>query len=210
MILIAVLISWLLGKPIAIRPVWISKVNTALQIAFAAMCSARTPSAIRDHPARHHGLGGGRLDAGLGRGLYRAMARSYEPVGNIALARSLAAVALLVPDYDAAIAWFRDALGFELVEDVDLGGGKRWVVVAREPGRRRASGARQGRRSAPARGDRPSRRRPRRLFPRDRRFRPRPAGFQARGVAFLESAAPRTLWDRRRLRRSLGRQVGPD
>ena len=37
MILAAVLISWLLGKPVAIRPVWISKFNTLAQIAFAAL-----------------------------------------------------------------------------------------------------------------------------------------------------------------------------
>ena len=37
MILIAVLVSWLLGKPVAIRPVWISKFNTVAQIAFAAL-----------------------------------------------------------------------------------------------------------------------------------------------------------------------------
>jgi cardiolipin synthase len=36
MILFAVLVSWLLLNPIAIRPVWISKFNTAAQIAFAA------------------------------------------------------------------------------------------------------------------------------------------------------------------------------
>ena len=37
MILTAVLVSWLLGKPVAIRPVWISKFNTLAQIAFAAL-----------------------------------------------------------------------------------------------------------------------------------------------------------------------------
>jgi cardiolipin synthase (CMP-forming) len=37
MILIAVLISWLLDNPVAIRPVWVSKFNTAVQIAFAAL-----------------------------------------------------------------------------------------------------------------------------------------------------------------------------
>jgi catechol 2,3-dioxygenase-like lactoylglutathione lyase family enzyme len=42
-------------------------------------------------------------------------------------------VALLVPDYDEAIAWFTGALGFELVEDTDRGEGKRWVRV-RPPG----------------------------------------------------------------------------
>ena len=41
----------------------------------------------------------------------------------------LALTALLVRDYDAAIAWFTGKLGFELVEDTDQGGAKRWVVV---------------------------------------------------------------------------------
>lgn len=39
-------------------------------------------------------------------------------------------VALLVRDYDAAIGFFTGALGFELLEDTDLGDGKRWVRVA--------------------------------------------------------------------------------
>ena len=41
----------------------------------------------------------------------------------------LAAITLLVPTYDEGIAFFRDVLGFELVEDTPLDGGKRWVVV---------------------------------------------------------------------------------
>ncbi len=45
--------------------------------------------------------------------------------------------ALLVADYDAAIEFFVDALGFDLVEDspatTNDGGAKRWVVV-RPPG----------------------------------------------------------------------------
>ncbi len=52
------------------------------------------------------------------------------------MARHLAAIAFLVPDYDVGIAWFRDALGLALIEDVDMGGGKRWVVVAGEGGAR--------------------------------------------------------------------------
>ena len=44
--------------------------------------------------------------------------------------RSLATVTFLAPDYDEAIAWFRDALGFELLEDALLETDKRWVVVA--------------------------------------------------------------------------------
>lgn len=40
----------------------------------------------------------------------------------------LAAVSLLVPDYDAGIVFFCDGLGFTLTEDVDQGS-KRWVTV---------------------------------------------------------------------------------
>ena len=39
--------------------------------------------------------------------------------------RRLAALTLLVPDYDEAIAWFTQKLEFALVEHVDLGAGKR-------------------------------------------------------------------------------------
>lgn len=46
------------------------------------------------------------------------------------MARSIAMVALLVCDYDEAIAFFTGALRFTLVEDTPLGGEKRWVVVA--------------------------------------------------------------------------------
>lgn len=42
---------------------------------------------------------------------------------------ALARVTFLVRDYDEAIAFFVDALGFSLGEDTDLGGGKRWVRV---------------------------------------------------------------------------------
>ena len=42
----------------------------------------------------------------------------------------VAMVALLVRDYDEAIAWYRDAMGFALLEDEDRGGGKRWVRMA--------------------------------------------------------------------------------
>ena len=45
-------------------------------------------------------------------------------------ARRVATVSVLVADYDEAIAWYRDRLGFRLVEDVAMGDGKRWVVVS--------------------------------------------------------------------------------
>ncbi len=44
--------------------------------------------------------------------------------------RYMAAIALVVPDYDEAIRFFTDAMGFVLLEDDDRGGGKRWVRVA--------------------------------------------------------------------------------
>jgi catechol 2,3-dioxygenase-like lactoylglutathione lyase family enzyme len=50
------------------------------------------------------------------------------------MSRRLAAVAYVAPNYDAAIAFFCDRLGFSLVEDVELGAGKRWVVVAPQEG----------------------------------------------------------------------------
>ncbi|WP_243047342.1 VOC family protein [Dyella sp. RRB7] len=42
----------------------------------------------------------------------------------------LGSVALVVADYDEAIAWYTQVLGFTLLEDTDMGAGKRWVVVA--------------------------------------------------------------------------------
>ena len=44
--------------------------------------------------------------------------------------RRIATVALVVRDYDEAIAWFTQKLGFTLTADVDQGAGKRWVTVA--------------------------------------------------------------------------------
>jgi catechol 2,3-dioxygenase-like lactoylglutathione lyase family enzyme len=42
----------------------------------------------------------------------------------------LANIALVVGDYDEAIAWYTQVLGFDLLQDTDLGDGKRWVRVA--------------------------------------------------------------------------------
>ena len=41
----------------------------------------------------------------------------------------LAHIAIVVPDYDEAIAYFTETLGFELLEDEARGPGKRWVLV---------------------------------------------------------------------------------
>jgi catechol 2,3-dioxygenase-like lactoylglutathione lyase family enzyme len=45
------------------------------------------------------------------------------------MAQSLGYVALIVRDYDEALAFFTQALGFTVTEDSPLGGDKRWVLV---------------------------------------------------------------------------------
>ena len=47
----------------------------------------------------------------------------------------LALTAILVRDYDEAIDWYVNVLGFRLATDDDQGGGKRWVVIEDEAGR---------------------------------------------------------------------------
>ena len=46
----------------------------------------------------------------------------------------LTLMALLVRDYDEAIAFYVQKLGFDLTADDDQGGGKRWVVVTPSAG----------------------------------------------------------------------------
>lgn len=46
------------------------------------------------------------------------------------MSQTLAAVALVVRDYDEAIDWYTRVLGFTLVEDTPLSPTKRWVVIA--------------------------------------------------------------------------------
>jgi catechol 2,3-dioxygenase-like lactoylglutathione lyase family enzyme len=50
------------------------------------------------------------------------------------MSQSLATVALIVADYDDAISFYCDSLGFDLIADNALDAGKRWIVVA-PPGR---------------------------------------------------------------------------
>ncbi|WP_241906500.1 VOC family protein [Shewanella sp. 10N.286.51.B7] len=42
----------------------------------------------------------------------------------------MANIALVVENYDDAIAFYTQKLQFTLVEDTDLGGGKRWVLIS--------------------------------------------------------------------------------
>jgi catechol 2,3-dioxygenase-like lactoylglutathione lyase family enzyme len=48
------------------------------------------------------------------------------------MTQHLGAIALLVPDYDSAIAYFTGVLGFDLISDtvLDAAKGKRWVQVS--------------------------------------------------------------------------------
>lgn len=46
-----------------------------------------------------------------------------QPPGSV-----ISAFALIVPDYDLGIAFYRDVMGFRLVEDIDQGR-KRWVTM---------------------------------------------------------------------------------
>lgn len=46
------------------------------------------------------------------------------------MTRRIAAITLVVPDYDAAISFYVGVMGFELLTDEDQGGGKRWVTVS--------------------------------------------------------------------------------
>jgi len=42
----------------------------------------------------------------------------------------IGAIALVVPDYDEALAFYVDKLRFDLIEDTSLGNSKRWVLIA--------------------------------------------------------------------------------
>ncbi len=45
------------------------------------------------------------------------------------MVQKIAHVALLVRDYDEALTYFTHSLGFRVIEDVDLGEGRRWILV---------------------------------------------------------------------------------
>jgi len=46
------------------------------------------------------------------------------------MTQHLAAIALVVADYDEAIDFYVGKLGFDLIEDTKLGDSKRWVLIA--------------------------------------------------------------------------------
>jgi catechol 2,3-dioxygenase-like lactoylglutathione lyase family enzyme len=99
--------------------------------------------------------------------------------------QSIATVALVVADYDEAIAFFVGCLGFSLLIDDDLGRGKRWVVVAPAGGGARlllarADGAGQQARVGDQTGGRVG------FFLETDDFARDHAAFLERGVRFLE------------------------
>ncbi len=102
----------------------------------------------------------------------------------------IAQFAVVVHDYDEAVAWYTRMLGFDLIEDTDLGDGKRWVLVA-PPGAREtrlllaeAASPEQVSRIGDQTGGRVF------LFLQTDDFARDHAAMAARGVKFLE--APRT------------------
>jgi len=46
------------------------------------------------------------------------------------LKQTLAMLSLVVKEYDEAIRFYTEKLKFDLIEDTDMGNGKRWVVIA--------------------------------------------------------------------------------
>src|SRR5271170_3244026 len=120
---------------------------------------------------------------------------------------SLAAVTVLVPSYDDGLAFFRDVLGFAVLEDTQLSPTKRWIVVAPSRGAGAAlvlavpSDERQTARVGDQTGGRVG------FFLHSGDFWADYERLRKRGLKFLD-AARRSLWACCGLSRSLGRQMG--
>ena len=101
------------------------------------------------------------------------------------MTQTIAGMALLVADYDDAIAFYVGALGFSLIEDTPLDDGKRWVRVGPSRGAAlllaRADGPEQTARIGDQTGGRVF------LFLETDDFARDHALFSARGVRFLET-----------------------
>lgn len=90
----------------------------------------------------------------------------------------------VVRDYDEAIAFFVGTLGFSLVENVDQGGGRRWVVVTRGNGASLVLAKAETPEQVAAVGNQAGGRVAFFLFTDD--FRRDYAAFRERGVSFVE------------------------
>ncbi len=102
------------------------------------------------------------------------------------MTQQIGAVALLVRDYDEAVAYYTRVLGFDLIEDTSLTDDKRWVLVAPPGGKgtalllARAADERQRARVGDQTGGRVF------LFLHTDHFRRDYDAMRARGVAFAE------------------------
>lgn len=102
------------------------------------------------------------------------------------MTQTIATIALLVNDYDEAISFYCDVLGFNLVADTELGGDKRWVLVAPRGNKggelllAKAEGAEQLARVGDQTGGRVG------FFLNSDNFLKDHAAFSERGVKFLE------------------------
>ncbi len=98
----------------------------------------------------------------------------------------IARVTIVVRDYDEALAYYTEVLGFELIEDTTLSATKRWIVVAPRGGAgaalllARAATAEQERCVGNQTGGRVF------LFLHSDDFRRDYAAMKARGVSFIE------------------------
>ena len=97
---------------------------------------------------------------------------------------SLATITLVVRDYDEALDYYVGKLGFSLVGDIGLGGGKRWVTVGVDRGAKfllaQADGSEQDARIGDQTGGRVG------FFLETDDFSRDHARFLANGVRFLE------------------------
>ena len=175
-------------------------------------CSAHGRSAWRRTRSRngiHFRIARRRLDDGVWRGLYRSMARPYEPLSPghstcpaVSPRSPFSCPTMMKPSPFSATPRLRADRGRR---------SRRWKTLG---GRRAPEGGASlvspAQRTAPARRDRRGRRRARRLFLETDDFERDHARLPRARRSLSESAAPRILWSRRRVRRSLGRQVGSD
>jgi catechol 2,3-dioxygenase-like lactoylglutathione lyase family enzyme len=117
-------------------------------------------------------------------------------------------ITVLVPTYDDGLAFFRDVLGFAVVEDTPLSPARRWIVVAPSPGPGAAlvlAVAGDGRQRTRV-GDQTAGRVG--FFLHSDDFWGDYENLLGRGVNFLGKAASRALWAGSGLCRSLGRKMG--
>ena len=100
---------------------------------------------------------------------------------------SISLLALLVHDYDEAIAWFVERLGFRLLEDTPVSATKRWVRVA-PPGAHPGTALLLARAATPEQAEHVGRQGGGRvfLFLDTDDFARDYAAFRARGVEFIE------------------------